>query len=57
MLLGYMYDDNFHHNNGTQLYRGVTDTALWKRQWKHLSTLLASWYARLPGVAGLWLIS
>ena len=52
LLLQAFYGYFPHHNDGSHLYRGIADNAIWQRRWHRLSAQSACWYATPSGAGG-----
>ena len=52
LLLQRVYGDFPHHNDGSDLDRGIADNAAWQHQWRRLDAQSVSWYATSSGAVG-----
>ena len=52
LLLREVYGDFPHHNNGSHLYRGVANDAIWQHRWCRLTAQSASLYTMPTGSVG-----
>ena len=52
LLLQEVYGFSPRHNDGSHLYGGVADDAIWQSRWRRLAAQSASWYNNPAGAVG-----